>query len=263
VELNIKDDSIANPFDSEIVERALTGIQKDEAIRARDQVSKKEDSPALTLDMLAAFKPHLLGKPSTSFTRMRWAAIRLGVTGLLRPNEFIGAYRQEQRAMRPNQITFRDKDNRTAAAAPTRVFVDLHNTKADSLGKNAPICITDEETVDALWKWAREREALEHTAASRMKFFAFKNQALSGQNLRNALNHAARRCGWFNAKFQLRCFRRGGASTLMAAGASTPTIMSAGRWRTSAMVQRYTDRESKEVANRLKTSTASAAATSH
>ena len=250
------DDTQSNPFESIWVEKTITGIQKEDAKQQREGIAPNSQkvvhmTPALTLDMLALLRPALISTRSTSFERMRWAALRLGVTGLLRPNEFVGSYRHHQRALRPKQVSFyagggipcSKEDQR-----PTYLLITMHDTKADPMGRNPPRRIDDEETVNVMWRWQWERSKLPHTEITQSKFFAWNAHTLSGKQLTNALNDAATMHGWYNPRFTMKCFRRGGATTLMAAGASTAEIMQAGAWKSSAMVTLYADRESQLIA---------------
>ena len=252
-----------NPFDSVWVEKTLQGIQRDEAVKVREQEAKVADAPALTLDLLACFKPQLLSKLSSIAQRMSWAAVRLAVTGLLRPNEFLGAYRQEQRALRPSQVQYFSATNRALTVEggeqPSYLLLHLYETKADQLGKNPPRRIDDAETVQSMWDWKWERQHLAHTTITQPKLFAWKNGEVSGAALMKSLNDAAR-AHHHPAGFKLRSFRRGGASTLMAAGASTQQIMKAGGWKSQSMVDRYADPASKVVADTLRRISSNSAA---
>jgi hypothetical protein len=252
VERYIMNETIKNPFDSVLVEKTLTGIQKEDAKQQRLRSASTERTasmtPSLTMDLLTSLKPALLPRPATSFERMRWAAIRLGVTGLLRPNEFVGAYRNRERALQTKQVKFYVGAGipcEREAQQPSYLQLTMHDTKADPYGRNPPRRIDDEETVQVMWKWYHERQRLSHTPTTLNKFFAWSGHTLSGMQIIRSLNDAAAMHGWYNARFTLKCFRRGGASTLVAAGASTQQIMKAGAWKSEAMVNLYADAESK------------------
>lgn len=233
----------ANPARAEAVDRVLQGIKRECTAREVEKRAARIVTVSLTPLLLRQLKPHLVHPISTPFQRMVWAACCLGVHGLLRPNEFVGTYGLEHRALRAQQLRFFSAENRPvcpyteAAAEPAAMEIRLGVTKADPFASNAPLRITAPEAVSALWEWLVEWI---QSGERRESIWAcpFERQ-LSIQTLLSLVRQALIDNGVENPLVTGRCFRRGGALSLVLAGASTQQVMAAGRWATAPMVKLY------------------------
>ena len=247
----------SSPFSTDLSRVTIRGIQR--ALAPADQAARQD--PAVTAPMgpqqLARLKDHF--QPSAAIDGVRaqatdervmlWAAATVASYGLLRPNEFLGSYRHVDRALRPSQLTFFARAGGTTQAlpgqyegVPQRVQLTLGATKADQLGTNAPIVIDARLCVEAIWRWMHRRLAFSGEVQAGPVFRLPGQRPLSIRTLLDALTAALRVVDPHIVHHLTgRCFRRGGASALVQAGASTSDIMQAGRWRSPAMVRTYAE----------------------
>lgn len=245
-----------NPFASKAAERVLKGAIRVRRTAEAAQRKAGTDRPrtlALTPALLHEARPYLFsGARSPRAARMLWAAACVGVYGMLRPNEFLGAYRARDRSLRASQLAFFARAGSNAAAPlrsfsscllpgniPDRFTLQLGVTKADPLARNAPHAVAAEPAVRALWEWLHERR---ETGDTRPELFTLPDERpLSVNRLCKALKAALEGAGHTVPRLTGRCFRRGGNSGALAGGASLQSIQRMGRWRSVSMVERYAD----------------------
>lgn len=264
-----------NPTHSTAFDRVMKGIK---ASRAQTDIDKRRSTPQtaqLTFALLAEMAS--VGRWDRGGSRenlLCWAAACVGAYGLLRPNEFLYAHKAERPALRPEAVTFyaavgsarvspllppgSDVDQH---AWPEAVALDLGITKADRMGRNPPLRITVPLAVRALWRWIHLRRDL---GATRPELFSLPHASapLSCAALcRFVADGIAAVTGCDPPHVTGRTFRRGGAESMMVAGASRPEIMAAGRWLSDSMPALYAGR-SATIESALLSSRASAAAAS-
>jgi hypothetical protein len=242
------EDATRCPFTSDLVLATLSGIRR--ALAARDSAQRGSRPVTLSLGpiQLMQLAPYLNGaRVASDEEAMLWAAATLGSYGLLRPNEFLGSYLLQDRKLYPHQIRFFDHLGQRIrpgfVGCPHRFEVALGATKADPLATNPPLVIRAKRAVEAMWRWFRRRHAFLAEDQLAPVFKLPGKKALTITALIQVLSVAMRRAGLMKEGEILtgRCFRRGGAADLVAAGASLEQIQAAGRWKSPAMVYTYTD----------------------
>ena len=232
-----------NPANSAGVELVLQGIKRAQApARARERLAGGRPTP-LTPKLLEAMRGVLRPAGATPQQIMEWAALSLGVHGLLRPSEFLGRYRLEDRALMRDQCFFFDAMGRamelSSAQTPTQLHVDLLITKADQVGANARVEIRDARAAADVWEWIQTKRP--HFSETPGVFHITGRSALSVARLTRTLEAAAAALHLTGVKFSGRSLRRGGATGALLAGAAPAEVQARGRWRTARMVQVYTD----------------------
>jgi len=235
------------------VSLVMQGIinSKRPAENARKQ-ARREEEPALTPEMLAAILEVVPG--ACPRNAMLMAAAHVGVYGLLRPIEMLGARgSREEEALRLSQVTFyHDKAEAVVAAhhknyatavsvpLPHHFVIRLGATKADREGANKPKVVASEPAVAALWFWLHLRRDLRPPAGNE---FIFLNphtwSFLNIVELMKQLTVWGKEANVTSFDFVGRSMRRGGAEALVGGGASIPDVQAAGRWRSVAMPALY------------------------
>jgi len=249
-----------NPLQHPLFTRLMDGIARD---KRPTEAARRAATPvtiSLTPVLLAEMERMGAGARGTPpEDLMRWAACNLGTYALLRPGEFLGVHKDRGSALRADSVTFfaADGSQRKTALHPHGTDVDLHPfpdrfsvalgaTKADQAGKNKDVVVAAPPAVAALWRWVHMRRdclsdddelfrvpgSLPLSQAALTRHIAFWCAAVTGDATL--------------PKVTGRCFRRGGASGLMAAGASDSDIQAQGRWRSAAMPAVYSDAASQE-----------------
>lgn len=182
------------------------------------------------------------------------AAAHVGVEGLLRPNELLGAHADRKEALTVDQLTFWADAERTTkvslqkdlgAAGPIalhHVDIDLGATKADPEGINPPLAISYQPAVRALWNWLHLRQSLHPPRHVRSVFVRQTTQRwshLSIPQFFGQLSEWGRLAGLTQTNFRGKSMRQGQAAWLLTRGASGPELLAAGRWRTPSMPLLY------------------------
>jgi len=254
------------PTRDERIKMLITGVEKQRA-RAAAAAPAAEAAPVtipLTAELLASLSLVASGAARGSVSIaprevMLWAAACLGVFGLLRPNELLGKHKDRSGATRADAITFYANDSALPPALPVRLgawseartpdhfSVRLGPTKADPAGRNAPLRIAAPMAVEALWRWMHVR--LDWGGTADGPLFALPTAsgapgALKCAELCRAIGSwIALSRGGPPPRITGRCFRKGGATSLVSGGAGLSEILAQGRWRTPAMVGIYSIRE--------------------
>ena len=257
-----------NPLRSALIDRIVCGAGK--LLKNRDMAARasREVTVEITPTLLAQFLPyveeaggrHGARGPHEAELAMLWAAACMGVFGLLRPNEFLYVGQQTDKVLLADAITFRAAPNHeaqqgllprgiaiTAATVPDRFEVALGATKADVYGKNSRLIIAARMAVEALWRWVHLRRDAGHAPQAPL-FVQENGLALASRKLLAQISLWYARLTGVAPKITGRAFRRGGASDMLRAGASIPDIMTAGRWKSPAMVGVYANAEARRAA---------------
>lgn len=235
-------------WDSERIQRLLTGIANSKFASERAAKKLRGQSIALTPEIIAEIMPHL--DDHTHAATMRIAAITLASFGMLRPNELLGSGLHPDRVVLMNCIEFFATPSSKHAiadigpAVPDRYTINLHVTKADQKACNAPTPVAAPIAVAAMHRWFLLRRQLGGTAASNL--FEIGGRRLTGTALVQCIRAALILAGYANPLITAKCFRRGGASSLHAAGASPSDIAAMGRWKTQHVAEIYTDDQARE-----------------
>ena len=253
-----------NPFQSRQMGRLVRGAARE--LLCHDTAVRKDrgEQVSLTPDLLIAIgarinaSSHTFGEDSPELCMM-YAAACMGVCGLLRPNEFVGAYSLAGRALTASAVTWYAAPGVHVAtdllprahrvgdyARPDRFALSLGATKADQLAKNPPLVIGAGFAVWALWQWMHIRRAAGHSPHDPL-FIYHAGRPLSCSALLAWLTAQLADARLLPAGTVLkgRSFRRGGASAMLEAGADISSIMTQGRWKSAAMVDTYSDAASK------------------
>ena len=233
-----------NPWSAEGTSRLLAGVAKQ--LRTADRARRASLGASISMDPYTTMSVSGAFAAGSDEHLMQWAAITMGAFGMLRPGELLGSSRKPESTPMPSSITFfaRAHSRATstlpaasapAGAAPFSYSIDLGTTKADQRGLNPHTIIEQPEAVGALWRWMHRRQAIPHTAA----LFAIGRQRLSTARLNRLLELALAAAGHANPHVTGKCFRRGGAGALAAAGTPEAAIAAAGRWATARMYEKY------------------------
>lgn len=135
---------------------------------------------------------------------------------------------------------------------PEYFTISFGPTKADPLAKYFPLPIAAPSCVKALWDWLHFRRDTLPINYSAPELFSWPS-ASSGMSFKLKVQGLIDTLmGWSTPLYgesliiKGRSFRRGGASALLAAGADQAVIMSAGRWKSSSMINVYSSKQSKQ-----------------
>ena len=242
----IRDETLCeagNPANRPAVELVLQGIKRAQApARARERLAGGRPTP-LTPKLLEAMRSTLRPPGATPQQLMEWAALTLGVHGLLRPSEFLGRYKHMDRALVRDQCFFYDALGRgmelSSPLTPASLQVDLLITKADQSGANPRVVIDSARAVADVWEWVQFKRPW--FAETPGVFHITGRSALSVAQLQRTLEAAARSLHLTGVHFTGRSLRRGGATGALLAGETAAQVQGRGRWRTARMVGVYTD----------------------
>jgi len=255
-----------NPLQSALIERHLRGA--DRLLHAQDAAARERRAQTFELT------PRVLGSLQHIADRaicaameiddplplLCWAAACFGVFGLLRPSEFLAqGYQRFSSNLHGSSVRFyvtpetdatMDLLPRGVSIAalpiPDRFDISLGASKADQSARNAPCIIAAPICVRAVWQWAHARRDRGHHPHEPL-FVRPDGQALSRPQLLQQLTIWLTPLLGAAPKLTGKAFRRGGASGMLAGGASVPAIMQAGRWKSAAMVGVYSSAESQRV----------------
>lgn len=252
----------ASPLHVDGMDRMLKGMQR---AKAPAESAKRNAAPrtvVITFELLAELEAYTgIRKGGTPQEIMRWAAACTGAFGLLRPSEFLGVAKNRSTALQLTGITFyAQKDSQRRAgmlppgsdpasfAVPDRAALALGPTKADQLATNAPVLISSPLAVKALWTWLHLRRDL--GGSDTCPVFRVPLPGEHQLSVKELCEHLSQ---WIGLAHNTapphvtgRCFRRGGASSLVAAGATRSETMQAGRWLSQAMPDVYASAEAKQ-----------------
>jgi hypothetical protein len=247
----------SNPLEDPRISRIIKGIKRDKLpgeLAKRRTVGRTLE---LTASLLAELAP-IAGGDGSAQDIMRWAAACIGSYGMLRPSEFLGVQKNRAAALCTSEVLFyaqagSQKRVRLCPpgalleqyAQPDRVALDLGATKADQFAENPPLVIAAAPAVQALWRWMHLRRDL--GGADGPVFTVPHGEGpLSCKDLcAHVRDWVSIATGVLVPKVTGRTFRRGGASAMLASGATRPDIQEAGRWRSPAMVDVYSSASAK------------------
>jgi hypothetical protein len=243
----------SNPLLDPSISRAVTGYAKLRSEQdAKIRAERRETIP-LTVELLADVTPHALGaRGGSPRDVMLWAAACMLVFGLNRCNEVFASTRLHRPPLPARAVQFFRSPASVLPRAlcpegawqrepvPDHYSVALGSTKADPLGANPDQRIAAEPAVRALWRWAHIRRDLGGGLDDPL-FAVPGGCALKRTELwTEVARWVALASGSAVApKVTGKAFRRGGNQSLVAAGASVPELMHAGRWRSSGMPAVY------------------------
>jgi len=255
-----------NPLQSALIERHMRGASR--ILLMRDVAAR--DGRELTIELTPRILALLLPPVEEAIRAAKgthdplpllcWAATCFGVFGLLRPSEFLGiGYSRYSSLLTAASVRFFVSPLHEGEMAmlprgrdvfdypfPDRFDFALGPTKADQLAKNSRIIIAAPMCVQAIWRWMHARRARGHEPQE-LLFVRPDRQALSRPQLLKQLKEWLTPILGGELKLTGKCFRRGGASGMLASGASVPAIMRAGRWKSAAMVGVYSNAEAQRI----------------
>ena len=179
-----------------------------------------------------------------------FAAMCLGTCALLRPNELLGAPNHKERAVQRTQLTFRDHLGAECSPGqqPHHILLTLPVAKTDQLRRGQVRPIAADFAVRALVRWCSIRDSQPIDAGQLFRFASGK--LLSTQRLLSHLRAECAALGMVDAIFTGKCFRRGGASVMVASGLGADSIRKAGgcSWGASSRVwERYVSQEAAQL----------------
>ena len=228
-----------NPMDDPLVQRTLLGARKILAgamVAARQAQPAAERAPGVRLQQMDAARAAFLLRAASPEHRMLWAAMRMAIDGMLRPNEFLGSKNAGRGPLEVGQVLFHDSADRAVAvgedrraAAPSYYTLQLGQAKNDAFASKPAKVLRDPQTVAALWDWMHERLDL---GASTPYVFAYPGMKLSGTALKLRMQEQF-------PGFTLKSLRRGGAAERVAANVPMADIAQQGGWACEAMVGLY------------------------
>ena len=233
-----------NPADSEHLKLLMQGIGRDKAAHEQAKrasaVNSDPATPAIIMSLASRHPGHQPG------LAMLYAAMCLGSCAGLRPNELLGAPQNRERAIQRTQLTFLDAAGRPCSpgclpgasqtvAVACELFLPVSKTDQRRRGTTRPIAAPF--AVKALAQWCTHWD--KQPAADGL-LFRNGEQQLRTQQLLAHLTAECTAIGMRNFKFTGKCFRRGLASSMAAAGEQPETIKKAGGWRSGAWTKYLT-----------------------
>jgi hypothetical protein len=202
--------------------------------------SRTSNTP-LSVELLLQLQPVLTGAGGKVERRL-WAACCLGVSALARPGELFGrpAGVKARAPPRRDAIRFLSAASTVvldgSPTPPTAFEWHVGPTKTDPAGKQSRKLVGAAHAVRGLWEWC----ALRHACGEQSPvLFAIDGATITEYSVLAALAAAHVKHGLGPASFGGKCFRQGGAATLVAAGVPNEDVMRAGRWRSSGMPNLY------------------------
>jgi integrase len=237
-----------NPMHSAELTKVIDGVKRSWRDRVVELRAARPASTALTPALLADIRPHLPdAEPRATCS---WAAATLGVYAMLRPSEMLGSANLRDRALEAAQITFYERPGSDQTLAlldrgadlddynlPDRYTIALRVTKTDQFARKGGKVVAGATAVEALWRWCHLRRDL--GCESELLFDCSGLGPLSMASLVRAITTGIQKLRGGNPKVTPKCFRRGGASGLVAQGLSNEDVASVSGWRTPAMVSVY------------------------
>jgi len=253
-----------NPFDSVVVNAVLSGVKRNRLDSDREARACRPVTTPIGPGLLSKLKPFLMPMQDTMAPDNQliiWAAACLAACALLRPNEFLGSDQWKERHLKHEQIIFHrrtfwnlDPDldvwkislpGTVYDCCPSRLTISLKLSKADQLGKNADLIVSDPLAVRAMWVWCSRRACPAYGMKWLLEeplFKPFGGRPLSIKVLCSTLSQAiAKFRGGASPLVTGRCFRRGGNSELIMLGKDRQYIQAIGRWKSRAMPITYAD----------------------
>lgn len=184
---------------------------------------------------------------------MLYAAMNLGVYGLLRPSELLGISQYPDRALRRNQIGFYDSTNEEEINRqtnnlnennlPQHIRINLEISKTDQIRKGKDVIIAAPLAIKAIWNWCCIRDKYFSTTDELFKLPNGKR--LFTRQLLLHLRYCFKKIGFPNIYISGKCFRRGGTSSLITAGISTNDITPMGHWTSNNSQKCYISKQAK------------------
>jgi hypothetical protein len=247
-------------MESIAVQRVLQGISRhhlEAEVKAR---AAKPDTTELTPSLLYSLEKFARPRGCGPEDYMRWAAALTGTYGFLRPSELLGSAQHRDRALRVDQVRFYSTATSTIPctllppgtsvdsrpSVPDHFVIALEITKADQKATNEPVPIAAAPAVSALWRWMHMRRDHLGMEASGPVFCLPSEPPLSCADLTASITSWLKQAGAVDPVVKGRTFRRGGASALMASGASGEDVAAAGRWASGVRTAEvYTNRAAK------------------
>lgn len=245
------------PGASTAVELVLRAIERRRAAQEHT-ADVGYSTVALTAELLERLCPAATSAELTPTAARYWGAASMGVYGLLRIGELVGG--PAERELTVARITFFSRpgpdssiapiSSRGVAAAgawlPDRYVIATAPSKTDQSSRLPPVIIAAQPAVRALWRYMHIRAQLLDAAAvppsdgRRARLWSLPSEPdLTRSALLTWLSERATEVLGRSITFTGKCFRRGGATSLLAGGAPRPDIMAAGRWATPRMVDVY------------------------
>lgn len=239
-----------SPFDGGLVAQVLRGIKRD---RVPGEIAARRSKPPrldVTPTLLRALERAMCAPTEGHAGLKRWAAACVASHALTRPNELVGAYGQEERALRPEQITFYADASQSRHAqllpfghhpspptVPHSFTIDFGVAKNDQEARKPPYTVAAPMAVEALWRWSHLRRDL---GATGPELFRLPGKPpLSMAALLRSIEAARATIGLPPCRIEGRAFRRGGCAELVTAGAPLAAIQARGRWASPTMVGLY------------------------
>ena len=237
-----------NPLDSEWIRLLLKGIANDRAVVERNKWLTSPGDNALAAETVEQMQDRHREKGDK--LAMLYAAICLGVCGLLRSNELTGTPAHPSRAARIWQLRFFDshEGEMSPVAAPSSPLPDhcrysIPFSKTQQRGRGREAVISAPFAVAALWEWRRRQG--ERDPHSHLFSLTLEGKPLTIYALMRHVRSELSALGLPSSGITSKCFRRGGATSLSRAGVSPEDISNAGGWRDPRMHHRYTTKGEK------------------
>ena len=226
-------DTQPNPLAHPKLKRLLKGISNAKAAPERVAATTRHTCSPLTFDIVRRLRAvHSDTQPREV---MMFAAIALATAACMRPSELLGSSTYPERTLTAQQIVFFAAAHSDATVTPgvgvtaSRCSVHLLTTKTHLKGEERTV--SADEAVQALWRWFILSGAQGSDVLFQLNGTPLTTNSLIG-HLRRKLKHI----GLGHLYVTGKCFRRGGASTLSALGASAADIAVAGGWSANSNV---------------------------
>lgn len=249
-----------NPMRGAVVTRLLDGIDRRLAPAEKAKRAAKPELTVITPDVLRELMPLL--RTSSEADTMRWAAATLATCALLRPGELFGTQQKRRAGLSAASITFSRHAGSelvqslpsasvelSATPIPDRFTIDLGASKSDQLARAPPHIVATPLAVEAMWRWLFLRRQGDAYGPELFRPAGRKGAPLSLASLLGWLTDGLTSLGYDSVKLTGKCFRRGGASALVAAGHGPEQVAARGRWKSLSMPAVYANAASKRQAD--------------